>query len=462
MAKPGDKYSKVNATGRDAKFQKILKHQHQQLDEAILAEKEVKAGTEARIASSEALLKSLGKPLPERKTSVVSNKKTKIKLRPWQDIVTDADASIPHEVSITDLLSDHEIVGVEQHIISLRDEFDLRHKLDYLDYGIAGIAGTLAALVDIFLVKLPSSKGLLGGKGTQGGSLSDYFRSHLKSHFSPEEISRLEKDNWVPYDASTSKNLAEKVAGLGPRSHRVQSLGHDPLLGFIFGVKDIMCGTMTAIDSNGKLITQAIPGAPTGMNIFEAVIRQIGHLKSDIGTSAGLPVPFMPLLQMLQVGSFGKKGRTVGELTRTMYAKGYDFGHFMAMSVPVIIIEVMVRTLYFLKRLHEGHSFMKSLPVNIPGQPHKPKLQTMLFIAHSIATAVNAGKVTITKNPLSINLPQWIWFAKSALHQLKWVAWSKEYERHACVQERLDTDWGHVNNALLAEWEVMESEATAE
>ncbi len=459
MAKPSDKYKKINATGHDAEIQKILKHQHKSIDEVAISQEKVKNDTENRIASSEKLLKSLGKPLPERKSSTTSNSNVEIKLRSWLEISVEAETTIPTEVTISDLLTEQEIIRDEERIMRVRDEFDLQHKLDYLDYGIAGVAGTLAALVDIFLVAIPSRPGLLGGSKTKGGSLSDFFRDHLKNNFTTEEIRDLEKNNWVPYDASTSQNLAEEVAGLGPRSHRFQSLGHDPLLGFIFGVKDIMCGTMTAVDTNGKLIVQSIPGAPTGMNIFEALIRQFGHLKSDIGTSAGLPAPFMPLLQMLQVGSIGSKGRTIGRLVRTMYAQGYDFGHFLAMSVPVLMIEVLVRTFYFLKRRHEGYSFMESIPFNIPGQPRKPKLQTMLFIAHTIATAANAGKVAITKNPLSVNFPQWIWFFKNSLLQLEWVAWSKENERHALVQKQLDSDWEKINDVLLAEWSVVDFQA---
>lgn len=43
----------------------------------------------------------------------------------------------------------------------------------------------------------------------------------------------------------------------------------------------------------------------------------------------------------------------------------------------------------------------------------------MLFIGHSAATAVNAGKVYFTKNPMAINYPQWVAFAKYSYKQLK-------------------------------------------
>lgn len=447
----GQKYSNIDITSEDALIQKVIKHQRNNIDEIAKTSKEVHIKADDAIASSEHLLNSLEKELPKRNKIKYENASKVASIRSWDEITDEANTAIIDEVAITDLLSNSEIIEIEYKIQRLRSEFDLEHKMDSLDYAIAGIAGILAALVDIFLVKMPSSKKILGATGKKGGTLSDFFRNHLKNKFTPEEIKALEVNNWVPYDASTSKNLDKAVAGLGPRSHRFQSLGHDPILGFIFGVKDIMSGTMTSIGSDGLLSVQKISGAD-GMSFFQAIIRQIGHLKSDIGTSAGLPVPFMPLLGLIQLGSFGKKGRTVGELARAMYGQGYDFGHFLAMSVPVMLIEVLVRVFYFAKRLNEGHSFLESLPVNIPGKKRQPKLQSMLFTAHTIATAANAGKVYFTQNPLSINFPQWLWFFKSSIHQLKWIAWDKENERFDHTQKSLDQDWDQVNKALINEW----------
>jgi hypothetical protein len=41
----------------------------------------------------------------------------------------------------------------------------------------------------------------------------------------------------------------------------------------------------------------------------------------------------------------------------------------------------------------------------------------MLFVAHMIATSVNAGRVAITRNPLAINDPEWVMFAKLGFRQ---------------------------------------------
>ena len=62
----------------------------------------------------------------------------------------------------------------------------------------------------------------------------------------------------------------------------------------------------------------------------------------------------------------------------------------------------------------------------------------MLFIAHSAATAINAGKVAFTKNPMAINYPQWLAFAKYSYTQLKWVLIDKPEKRDAYISGKLN------------------------
>lgn len=59
----------------------------------------------------------------------------------------------------------------------------------------------------------------------------------------------------------------------------------------------------------------------------------------------------------------------------------------------------------------------------------------MLFTAHCVATAVNAGKLVFTENPMAINYPQWIAFAKYSYQQLKWIAVTKPAERDCFVRK---------------------------
>ena len=77
------------------------------------------------------------------------------------------------------------------------------------------------------------------------------------------------------------------------------------------------------------------------------------------------------------------------------------------------------------------------IPLSTNHEKH-PKLGTMLFIGHSAATACNAGKVYFTKNPMAINYPQWIAFAKYSYQQLKWGLITKPTLRERYVLDAID------------------------
>ena len=69
-----------------------------------------------------------------------------------------------------------------------------------------------------------------------------------------------------------------------------------------------------------------------------------------------------------------------------------------------------------------------------------PKLGTMLFSAHSVAAAINADKMVFTENPMAINYPQWIAFAKYSYQQLKWGLVTKPALRDRFVPDTIDSE----------------------
>lgn len=245
----------------------------------------------------------------------------------------------------------------------------------------------------------------------------------------------------VPYDAQDNRNTAVRVEGLSAYYHRLLSLGHDPLLGLVFGTSDILAGKMTTIDKAGRVVSQSME-CYTGrkeVDVFVALAKQILHFKSDVTTSMGLPAPLMGLFNLMQFGSIGEYEQTVAEIAQGMYFEGYDFIHFCSMSVPVAIVEVVVRLCYAFKRMKEGVPLKDAIPLST-SRDKNPKLSTMLFTAHCAATAVNAGKVAFTKNPMAINYPQWIAFGKYSYQQLKWAALTKSAQRDAYVRRTVEGD----------------------
>lgn len=433
---------------------KVLIHQKRESDKLQTGLSSIENITLNSIRETEEILNKLNIVIPNPiESSTTEDKETmsKLKTRNWNDLIDEVQYINDSEVNISELLNEQEITKVKESLKNIRADFNSLNNLDKYDYMMIGLAGTLASLVDIIFVHMPKNPGFLGAKGSEGGSLSNFVREKLNASLTPAEVSQLERDNWVPYDASHSRRLDKVVEGLGPRTHRFQTLGHDPILAFIFGVKDILKGEMTAIDKHGKIIIQSVNTMNKdiiGMNLFEAIGRVFGHLKSDIATKGGLPAPLMMLVQFLQFGKIGDKDYTFGQVTRMMYRSGYDFGHFISMSVPVMIIEVLVRVYFFIKSIRDGKSIKESLPFMISKKNSNPKLNTMLFTAHAIATSVNAGKIAVTQNPLSINYTQWLVFTRYSYKEIKWTAFEKQAKQFDYVQKEIDTNWMKVHETL--------------
>jgi hypothetical protein len=211
----------------------------------------------------------------------------------------------------------------------------------------------------------------------------------------------------------------------------LNALGHDPLLGWLFGVRDVLMGGFSAIGADGRLVIQTIP--------LEAFKSVAGHLLSDVTTKAGLPPPLFGLLLLIQRGGIGD--HSIADIARAMYRSGYDFRHFLAGGATVAVIEVFVRTAWTVHELSEGKKLAEGLPVA------GPRLRSGLFLAHSVATAVNAGKVAITQNPLSINWAQWLAFFRYAIPQMHWLV-----TRAVFIQEKFDQSWKQLDDEFAITW----------
>ena len=435
--------SKYKYTDTEKRINNVLKYQSEQLKQIKTPDM---TKVEARIAESEELLKSLGYEADMLKTTnfVTPVCSRKVLVVPsWDELCNEAERHVGGQNDLESIFSEEEMKSNEEAIRLLREEFNALHRLDKFDIGIAAFAAIVGAAIDILLVGIPKR----GVDGLEAGPLSDFIRRRFDNKYPPEEMEKLanSKISKVPYDAQDNRNTEKYVEGLSAYYHRLLSLGHDPLLGLIFGVFDILTGRMTTIDKSGKFVSQMMENYADRKEkkIFEAIAKQITHLKSDITTSMGLPAPLMALFNLLQFGSIGEENQTIAEIVQGMYYEGYDFIHFCSQSIPVMIVEVIVRIGYAFKRIKEGHSIKESIPVSLNREKH-PKLATMLFIGHTGATAVNAGKVFFTKDPMAINYPQWLAFAKYSYKQLKWVLIKKPEMRDAYIKGKIYADYQNV------------------
>ena len=343
---------------------------------------------------------------------------------------------IKEDVSIYDLFTSEELASNEVAISNLNNEYKTLYKLDNTEIAISVCAGLLSAVIDILLIGIPHRT----TNGLEAGKLSNYVRNWFDKEFPKADMEELanSKISKVPYDAQDNRNTQKKVEGLSAYYHRLLTLGHDPFLGLLFGVFDILNGTMTSIDKQGKIVSQVIDSYSDRKekDIFKAITKQIIHFKSDITTSMGLPAPFMSVFNLFQFGNIGKEEQTIAEIVQGMYYEGYDFIHFCSSSITTMLIEAIVRISYSLKKIHEGNTIKDSIPFSLD-RTKNPKLCTMLFISHSISCSVNAGKIYFKKNPLEINYPEWLTFAKYSYKQLKWILIQKPQLKEVYINNKL-------------------------
>lgn len=433
VVKMGNQYRNENQ-----EINKVLKYHQEKLEEL---KKHDLGDIDENIRETEELLRTMGIQVPDSastKPTGMSEKRV-VKIPSWDELVCEANSKIKQNVSLESLFSEEELDTNRLVLDKWEREFNSIHTLDKYDIAICAVAAIIGAAIELMLVGIPKRT----PEGTRAGPLSNYIRDWFEKRYPEEEMTKLanNKISKVPFDAQDNRHTTIQVEGLSAYYHRLLELGHDPLLGFFVGVLDIMNGSMTTIDKNGKVVVQVIKeySDRKESDLFSALAKQLTHLKTDVTTSMGLPAPLMGLFNLLQFGSIGEENQTIAEIVQGMYYEGYDFIHFCSLSIPVMITEVIVRVAYALKRIKEGYSIKDSLPLSNNRQKH-PKLATMLFIAHSGATAVNLGKILFTRNPLSINYPQWVAFGKYSYQQLRWTIIEKPTARYYFLEDKIDEE----------------------
>ena len=321
---------------------------------------------------------------------------------------------------------------------------------DRWDYGAVTLAVLTGALLDYFLVATPGAA--FKGELQRGSPLTAWMRAQSKGLAPITGSDRVERNafqKWVaelttaaqrwakvPYD------LVDPKKGLTPNVHRLNTLGHDPVLGLVFGVKDIICDTCTFIDRSGRWLVVGPLGHGKKTGLLKALVTVIVHGFSDVFTAQGLPPPFLSVLQSVTANSglTLKKGGTpvsVNDVVRYVYANGYDLRHLATMTISPAVAETLVRTYDAIRIRRDGGDVGKS---DIRA---KLKLSTMLALTHGLLASSNILKTALYGwNPTALNIVQFAALAKQMLSLVKLSA-----ERDNLIRDQLATGW----ESLLAD-----------
>ena len=182
---------------------------------------------------------------------------------------------------------------------------------------------------------------------------------------------------------------------MSTKNHHIKSLSHSPdIIGLFFSVLNQFTSTSSFV-SGGKLVTIKtesfeLQGNNLVSKVFCGIVNWFGHIMSDvagssgsrgnIGRGSGVAIPFFELFQFCNFGKFniGQDKQDLATLAVRAFQEGYDARFGIAMSLPVLLCELLVRFIWMIK---QRFYFKKPLKECIPTQSHTD-LRIMLLFGH--------------------------------------------------------------------------------
>ena len=290
------------------------------------------AQSDKKLAETEAWLESIGidvasiKKEAARKGKIEADKmiaenekevaaflaKTPAEIVTYDDLVERAIKRGYTNTSIQDLLTEDEIRIADERLIAINKEFSRETKLTKTDIIFLATATALQVIRQYVL--------------------DPWLKEQRKNANSNDEKAHGKQDsgwywvdtdkiliNTVPFDVNRRGNYETVQDFLkGHRNHREATLGHDPILGWVFGTMNIMTGTITNsafqtahvkyVSGKGNVIHSMASTGTMVMKVQDrvlndgkdgkvalgyALLREAIHLKSDVNTTHGLPLPLI-------------------------------------------------------------------------------------------------------------------------------------------------------------------------
>lgn len=301
----------------------------------------------------------------------------------WESILERANDDIDYQPILEDFFSEHEMEYSLKEIESLKEEFKKRTKLDKTDLAFLIIATLLQTLRWIVINKIMGNIGETIDKESRldhddktikekSGKRKDSFRDKHWDEETKERASKKEYRNWmqiiyepVPYDVNKgAESVGENMEG---KYHRYRTLGHDPILGWIFGTANIITDTVTLSNWRSFRVARNTPSGGKKLHFSEpttlarifyesfdsvkedklrlpaAVFSQFVHLESDAFTKQGLPVPILEVFSE--------------ELAGKLYRSEYDalcllrdiktIGTQAAVSIFINMLIILIHGLFY-------------------------------------------------------------------------------------------------------------------
>ena len=418
--------SRFKYSSDEMDINKVLK-MNQDVSKSLFGDSELKRtrnSADNNIDSSLELLRSLGKnkDILKLSTEIEASKKNrslehKPKLESWEKIVEQANLYEPDPVVLEDIMTEAEIQSSFDELEKINNQFSRKtsivNKTDLSFLAIVTALQVAKTLIFPYVAEKfnygksfnPSERLDHADKSIKKAhkEANDNFRDkHMERHGTGQWINILYQS--VPYDI-----VGKSMSG---KNHRLHTLGHDPILGWMFGTANILTDCITFNDFHTNRISRIDP--ITGgrkmvitpetvfagqmfkecydmiradfLNLPAALFAQAQHLKSDEYTKLGLPVPLLSSINE----NFASK----------LYSENYD-ALCLARDTKIIgasfvvtkIVDIIISLTHGLFRKNDEDKDL-----------YEVRTRKILLISNSIASTSTIINTAITKNPKNLDI----------------------------------------------------------
>lgn len=453
-------------TKREMEVNKVLKH-NQVLSQNMLNDKsmsETRKTADNNIDSSIKLLNSLGY------CDVVSTEMNSAEIRArhagmehipqtksWESLVQEACEFTPENITLEDLLSQDEIKAAYKDVAQINAEFSKKTGIiNKTDLCFLAIATGLQVTKTLLFPHI-AEKFHYGDSFDSKERLDHNDNSIIKSHREANDRFKDKHSNhkngyWInilyqtpPYDIATGSS--KLGINMGGRYHRMYTLGHDPILGWIFGTANILTDIITLnnfqsyriIRKPSMKITPNKVGIGTMLsesyqtvrddylNLPAAIFAQAQHLKSDAYTKVGLPVPI--------IATFNEN------IASTLYRNQYDALCFARDTKIVgtsyivsMIIDMIIGLMHNLFKMN-----------NLSQELYEIRTRKILLLSNAIASTSTIVDTYITHNPKHLDIGSLLSTTAHLFCDIRFISKLKQEFIENEIQKRFQAEFDEID-----------------
>jgi len=304
-----------------------------------------------------------------RKRSAASLQERQALLDDMDSTLKDAETIIGHMQMIADESARVAEVAAnaEQILDEIDEKFEKYTGLNKLDVSFLFLAVALQVVRQYTLTKFPERlDDQTAANNTIGHGEEHSNRKHKYYNPSLIEICGSKKLKIppcpVPFDANIGANGA--LRGGKQMGHRVTAIGHDPILGLVFGTANIATSTLTNKDlqsyhiytndmgrdyfrnkantglvlskTKDKLLHEGLEGKE---KVGASLLKEIIHLRSDIYTKNSLPLPIVTVIDAGLAAELAQRGLDMANIVTV--------GRQMTFSVFINTMISMLHGLFY-------------------------------------------------------------------------------------------------------------------